>query len=69
MKIKMLCKETTYGEYEVEIPDDYTEEDLDNARCEAIDNCEWTGKMKVSIISAEVNGKPFDIYNQVKVNN
>ena len=61
MKIKMLCKETTYGEYEVEIPDNYTEKDLDNAKSEAIENCEWTGKMEVDIISAEANGKPFDI--------
>ena len=63
MKIKILCKETTYGEYEVEIPDNYTEEDLDKARSEAIDNCEWTGKMEVDIVSAEANGKPFNIYS------
>ena len=62
MRIKMLCKETTYGEYEVEVPDNYTEEDLDNARSEALDNCEWTGDMETEIVSATVDNKPFDVY-------
>lgn len=61
MKVTISCAEITYGEIEVEIPDNFTAEDLENAKAEAINNCEWTGKMEVSVLGASVDGKPFDL--------
>lgn len=60
MKVTISCAEITYGEIEVEVPDNFTAEDLENAKAEAINNCERTGK-EVSVLGASVDGKPFDL--------
>lgn len=65
MKVRFLVKETSYGEITLDLPDDYTEEQLDDVRSTAINEVIFDGKMDVEIEKEYVNNKPVNLYEML----